>query len=769
MLSIDVEDDEERDRPHHLHSSGSSSGKRIVGRKGLFLAACFKWICLTLANEENLSIVSNKEALLDVDVSDDSDEEGERNNLQDTTEQTKLFSRYSKSSNSKSTRNLFPWYALFNTSHSPVDSYSSERKEASPANPTPSYAVTRIRSYMADRLDMPVSNLPLLIHAIALYDAHQLKQTLKAWRAAVAIQRQLNAVCNVVHTKRLFHRWCHRMYQKLALEIRFGRVRERDLHRRLRRSMGWWMAMWKAIRHSRRKRANKSHLLLWVWRGMTVRQQAERAGVCRADLYHRKVTLIMSIQGWFRLMNRNHETIRLSLRSTVYAYLLERVKSDWSNTVAHTHVMTSSRSSSKSMVEGVIEGVTGINGSPFSPITIKQSPRTLNSPVPYPDLDPNPTGTPFRSPSSYSSYMPIPQLATYLQQQWLHYLHLPGNEQRRTTHLNPMVLFQYNLSSRRSQVLMERVFATRYHNVRSMVYSLRLWIICTLKNKTMRKRQAAEVQSDDQQIYPYYSFFHMCKAFRTWSHKAHTSARTRRSAQQLTDRTRLNQQERVLGLWLIVTAKREHIRRASNRVICNGFRRVTWHAWFAWCNQLERSKLIKANEIELVAQRSRDIHAFVTAHATAHAQRSQLEVMRIWSMVTRDKKRGRGLIQLYNKTTGLHVLFDAFSKWRTFVSVDVIVTCIKRRCVFDYIPYISVSNIHILTLFWLIPHTTSFMSFIRPKFTLSSHFCLKSSFPPSRWLGYKTRTKHSAIVAYLEVSDRSNHTLVHTCNLSITQ
>lgn len=70
-------------------------------------------------------------------------------------------------------------------------------------------------------------------------------------------------------------------------------------------------------------------------------------------------------------------------------------------------------------------------------------------------------------------------------------------------------------------------------------------------------------------------------------------------------------------------------------------------------------------------------------------ERSQLEIMRQWSLITLDRKRGKMLIHLWNSTAGRRYLLSAFRHWNMFVQLDIIVTAVKKHWLGYRVRYVS--------------------------------------------------------------------------------
>lgn len=146
----------------------------------------------------------------------------------------------------------------------------------------------------------------------------------------------------------------------------------------------------------------------------------------------------------------------------------------------------------------------------------------------------------------------------------------------------------------------------------------------------------------------------------------------------LRNRTKQLYQTKVFGGWLITAARNQQLKRAANRVVCNQFQKTLWRAWFAWSHHYERSVLIRANKRELLALKSRELNEFIQKRSSRQDHKSQFTVLKDWAFVVRDRKLGRKLIDLWNRTAGRRFLFLGFARWKFLMDLDTIVTCVKR-------------------------------------------------------------------------------------------
>ncbi|KAJ1423020.1 hypothetical protein B484DRAFT_420758 [Ochromonadaceae sp. CCMP2298] len=157
-------------------------------------------------------------------------------------------------------KNLFPFYAA-------VEQGGAEGG---------AFFLSRLRSYMTDRLSLPPQNLPLLAHAVALFDAHQLTQCFSKWARFQRRCRQLDVFCFEQRARRLLRLWAGRAGKSALHRRRVQLLRRRVAQRSARHWLSLWQALFRAVRFRRGVRAprSKGQALLALRRLLTGRRLA---------------------------------------------------------------------------------------------------------------------------------------------------------------------------------------------------------------------------------------------------------------------------------------------------------------------------------------------------------------------------------------------------------------------------------------------------------------------------------------------------------------
>ena len=137
---------------------------------------------------------------------------------------------------------------------------------------------------MVDKLYISVSNLHLLVHAVALYDAYQLKQTMKAWKDYTSTNKQIDQVHRAYSLKRYIRRWYTVMFRKLAIEVRHGRVSNRRAYWSKYESFRLWFLYKKIVSYRRMVLWKNVRKRLYVLRFSADHRLITRRQILRAEM-----------------------------------------------------------------------------------------------------------------------------------------------------------------------------------------------------------------------------------------------------------------------------------------------------------------------------------------------------------------------------------------------------------------------------------------------------------------------------------------------------
>ena len=82
------------------------------------------------------------------------------------------------------------------------------------------YFISRLRSYMIDKLELPPHNLPLLAHAVAMFDAVQLSKCFTAWQIHYYQCRKMDEIALKNTRKRSIRWWKYKTNVRIAIRLR---------------------------------------------------------------------------------------------------------------------------------------------------------------------------------------------------------------------------------------------------------------------------------------------------------------------------------------------------------------------------------------------------------------------------------------------------------------------------------------------------------------------------------------------------------------------
>jgi len=102
---------------------------------------------------------------------------------------------------------------------------------------------------MFDKLEMPVLNLPLLVHAIAMFDARQLTLCFREWQDHYYRCRFLDKFSARYVFRRYLRRWLRRVNKVIFLRSRFAVLQRRNNKRISKSTFSVWCNIVHAIRY----------------------------------------------------------------------------------------------------------------------------------------------------------------------------------------------------------------------------------------------------------------------------------------------------------------------------------------------------------------------------------------------------------------------------------------------------------------------------------------------------------------------------------------
>jgi hypothetical protein len=656
---------------------------------------------------------------------------------------------------------LFPFYAAIE---------GDQRKSE--------YLLGRLRGYMIDKLEVPAHNLPLLFHAVAIYDARQLTRFFFNWRSYYNRCRELDQHAKRRRRKRYLRLWKLRTNAAVVLRHRHNILRRANAHRSTRSTYTLWYGLLQAIRYRRdvqQPRTVRSAFLHLV-RNRVVRQFQHvvlRNGT-RFDLHKR---LLWGCHVWLRRLN-TVPTHRLVSLPALCKWLLELVHRNWLESQELRDIYISAfggRSqyfrchrfiaclADERVHAALLSGLERKPAASNTPGAAPATPTMSRSPAAeYPSSRYFDFSTPSRPhAAAHVSFNTIPQyVPTAYTAGTLHATPLDATvftPEANSRHASPLrsvssadrrspsggvyrglrssaaqspaaagraspsptrtslrhltagaaskhaaimtvagALRKQNLTSRLAQGLLQ-VTSRQFLHYRSLLVALNRWmhrvpqikldspdtfaIFFTRPGQQQALQNLLALCAAVTQYPPvlwYVRYKALCHALHKWLYRARRRRFLRTRAAHLRRCKTALRQTQAFGAWLVTTARFQQLRRTANRIWCNHFKRELWRAWFAWQHYYERTVLIRANNREQLRKRNEEMERFLNERGEKRTFQAQYSVLRDWSLVVKDRKRARQVMDVWRNTVGRAQLRTSWRRWKLHLSYEVIATAIKR-------------------------------------------------------------------------------------------
>lgn len=536
--------------------------------------------------------------------------------------------------------------------------YAAREKDGSASR----YFLSRIRNYLIDKLEIPVENLPLFTHTIALLDAFTLKRIFRGWKSLCRFAKQLDQ---------------HYRVRKLRRALRFWHAwwRRRDVYRVKRRVLMFhkkdqnlqyffahWKLMFKAAFFHRKVSS------AWYRRRHSLKQIQCQAWLIKWQRY-------VGVQGQlhYEKMQKKHTLQRLLQALCPLAKVKQLSQSKqvrrWVLNILH------------------IQAATSLYLQQVWQKEIQHRSRFyLNYPLLHHFFDSSSVALAEKVSSEQKEQL----------RQWIKVLEV----------------IQIRRRSRKSQAFMSHA-AGLFHLFRLLHRYLRRWmlrvpqrvldsatntaIFATMKQYARQSRSIAASPSRmlfaspsgfDRSVFTSSSpslmwngnlrRHQMQHALSKWHRVTSTSRYHRQNYLYLHHRSSKSAAMKALGAWVMVAARFKQVHVASNRIICNQIQKQLWYGWFAWRNQYERSVLIRHNQKELIALRTAEIREYAALQQQRHQEDLQYSVLKSWARFVRRRQQGKKLSHILLRYYGRDNIFNSFHRWKTILALDYIVNSVKK-------------------------------------------------------------------------------------------
>lgn len=209
---------------------------------------------------------------------------------------------------------LFPFYALI------------EKNGES----TAARFITRLRGFMIDKLEVPVYSLPLLQHAVGLFDFHQYRKCFVEWKRHYLQCRHMDAIAQENRSQRYFRRWRRRIAKLIFLKLRH-RILSKTNSLKIRKA---FFVVWCNIVHAIKYRQQivqprtKLDSLRTLYRHRVV-NQFQRHSLRNGAKFHHRKRFIRAYQTWLSRLSSLSRTEMLLQSQVFLNWVLNRVVRNW--------------------------------------------------------------------------------------------------------------------------------------------------------------------------------------------------------------------------------------------------------------------------------------------------------------------------------------------------------------------------------------------------------------------------------------------------------
>eukprot|EP01032_Pedospumella_encystans_P012121 gene12121-14046_t len=595
------------------------------------------------------------------------------------------------------------------------------------------YFIDRLRKYVFDKLEVPALNLPLLVHAVAMFDAYQLTRCFGEWQSFYFRCRALDRFASHYKYKRevIVPRNTRTAFLKIArfrAESQYQRYTLRNgirfhLQKTMMQSFLLWLSRLSQLSNAE-VRVETRHLFAWLL------QVVQRNWIESQELRDMYITAFESRSKYFR----GHRFI---------AYLAQtqqrsRTPAAHSSHKVNTHVPSApttptspiSPHSPKAKTSKAILASypskeyfnyatpskaalhVSFNVLPDAEMTHHEADHTLHSsaldvtwfsPASEDESEevtgmlnlvdsPSDDGLSILHPSKLlARAYSVPNSPTAL-----HDLYTDSDKhQNPSSSMTLLKLIKQNPSSRLAQGWM-LLSAAKYQHFRHLNTALHRWMhrvpqikldsphsfalfFPLLSQQAVLHRLIMQCTNMTHRPAYYYVVHKKLRyALLKWMRNCRRKVFLRTRSVRLKRTNLALRQAQAFGAWLVTTARFQQLHRTANRLVCNRFKAEIWRAWFAWRHQFERSVLIRTNNLELLRLRTQEIQTFTAAQGEKRTHRAQFSALREWSFVVQGKKNIRAVCDAWHHTVGKRKLCVAWQQWRRYLRYDSIAGFVQR-------------------------------------------------------------------------------------------
>jgi hypothetical protein len=549
----------------------------------------------------------------------------------------------------------------------------------------PKFFSTRIRHYVANRIEVSVQRLPLFVHATALLDVFTMKETFLFWKETHIRVRSIVLLCQSRLTLRCFNRWLLCALRKNRLKRLFSAFKARYRFRLQKSVLSRWLSTFKVFNYLESTvipRIFGESLRFWFARH-SKNKALSHSLITSVDFYQRNL-LLHAYQKWILRLIPLRSPFFILNSYQFHQYLLCFFIVRWKSSLARISRLKEelSHRSKYFYFHPILQRF--INQNHPEDICIKSSRTEGNSGL---------INTPHQSHDQYSHEYVAKSFSVFSEQE-----HRNGYDKIqqiiRTIHSN--------LSSSQSQKFLLEL-SEKYFRLKTIFTAVKQWQIripqlcldsrinsvvslpwklypgnlsSNLFNEDVNHR--FHHHSSQQSHLNHFRELHrrVHTVFHLWKKTSSKKGFLRSCYFSLKTREDNRIRSRYFGLWIIVTVKYQEFEKNTNRIVNKRILKELFFGFFAWRNQYERAVLVRNNQKTLLLLRNQEIQEYSNYANEKRSYQSKSVIMRQWALYVRDRSKGKRLYSIWFRYSGKAMVVRYFYRWKMLFSF-VYYQCVK--------------------------------------------------------------------------------------------
>jgi hypothetical protein len=535
---------------------------------------------------------------------------------------------------------------------------------------------SRIRHYVAGRIEVSVQRLPSFIHATALLDVFIMKETFLVWKAAHIRVRSVVKLRRLMLVLGCFKRWLLVALRQNRLKRLFSTCRARYRSRLLKCVLSDWLSTFKVFKYIETTvipRILGESLRCW-FALRSGRKTLSSALITGSDFYRRNL-ILHAYQKWIHRLIPLRSPFFILNSYQFRQYLVCYLIVEWKSSLVRVTRMKEELSHrsrffylhpilrrfiNENRPEDISEMAGGTDLLQTSRNSLDHNHRVYDSE----------SFTVFSEQEHRSGYDKIQKIIRTVRS---------------------------NLMSSQSQTFLLDL-SEKYFRLKSMLTAVKRWQIripqvcldSRLNSIVSLPWKSSNVLNEETYHHCYHprqtsllhsNCFHELRRrvyfkFQLWRRKSSKKVFLRCSYLLLKARVDNGICSRYFGLWIIFTVKYQEFEKNTNRIVNKRILKELYFAFFAWRNQYERAVLVRNNQRTLLLLRNQEIQEYTSYVNEKRSYQSKAVIMRQWALYVRDRTKGKRLYSIWFRCSGKVMVFQYFYRWKLLFSF-VYYECVK--------------------------------------------------------------------------------------------